>query len=447
MTAATVPLPAPFLPCLGEPTIQFKIWKKMLENYMLVIDATGAAWPEARQRAVLLHCLGTEGQRIFYTLPDTDRTYGSAVTALEKHFSPKINVVAERHKFRQRAQRPDETITQYTAALHELIALCDFGDMEDEMLGDQLVERASNYRIKERLLLEPKLTLEKALEMACQIESAIQSASLLKKEDSVPVQTLHARYSNKPTRQRDKDTSTALTKTKGADYPAKQNRISCYRCGSSTHLANASTCPASKVKCNNCSKIGHFAKVCRSANRHVVREIVVLELTVLYMNDAVSYKDKLVCTVQIGVSDTHSYNIDLIVDTGSSVSILPQDLYQQYFANCPLNEPKVRLVTYSKEDLPVLGCLSARVLYDGMTALATFYIVQSGSPLLGMDLIKALRCHIVGDTVLTSEQNLPVLETSAGTVVGCAKGFVHKIKIQDSHCTCSTKITASAVLG
>lgn len=76
MAAATVPLPAPFLPCPGEPTIQFKIWKKMFENYLLVIDATGAAWPEARQRAVLLHCLGTEGQRIFYTLPNTGTTFG-----------------------------------------------------------------------------------------------------------------------------------------------------------------------------------------------------------------------------------------------------------------------------------------------------------------------------------------------------------------------------------
>uniref|UniRef100_A0AAZ1XLQ6 Uncharacterized protein n=1 Tax=Oreochromis aureus TaxID=47969 RepID=A0AAZ1XLQ6_OREAU len=38
--------------------------------------------------ATLLHCLGTEGQRIFYSLPNTGDTFASAVTALEQHFSP-----------------------------------------------------------------------------------------------------------------------------------------------------------------------------------------------------------------------------------------------------------------------------------------------------------------------------------------------------------------------
>ena len=67
----------------------------MLEKYILVFDAIGEVWPERRKRAVLLHCLGTEGQWLFYTLPDTGRTFDSAVVALEKHFVPKINVVAE----------------------------------------------------------------------------------------------------------------------------------------------------------------------------------------------------------------------------------------------------------------------------------------------------------------------------------------------------------------
>lgn len=98
----------------------------MFENYLLVIDATGDAWPEERKRAVLLHALGTEGQRWFYTLPDSGNTYTTAVAALKKHFVPAVNVVAERHKFRQRTQRTDETINQFLAALRELSAACDF---------------------------------------------------------------------------------------------------------------------------------------------------------------------------------------------------------------------------------------------------------------------------------------------------------------------------------
>src|SRR4029434_8015871 len=65
MTAANVPFPFFFVPCPGEPAVPFKTWIKIFQNYLVVINATEDAWLVARRRAVLLHCLGTEGQRIF----------------------------------------------------------------------------------------------------------------------------------------------------------------------------------------------------------------------------------------------------------------------------------------------------------------------------------------------------------------------------------------------
>ncbi len=56
---------------------------------MLVINATGDSWPEARKRALLLHCLGSEGQRLFYTLPNSSDTLADAIKALEEHLIPK----------------------------------------------------------------------------------------------------------------------------------------------------------------------------------------------------------------------------------------------------------------------------------------------------------------------------------------------------------------------
>ena len=94
-----VPAPAMFLPCPGEPSIPFETWLRMFRNYMLVINATRNAWPTTRKRAILLHCLGAEGQRIFYALPDSGTSLEQAVAALQKHFIPKVNVVVERHTF------------------------------------------------------------------------------------------------------------------------------------------------------------------------------------------------------------------------------------------------------------------------------------------------------------------------------------------------------------
>ncbi len=95
MAVANVPFPSFFLPCPGEPAMPFCTWLRIFENYLRVIDATGDSWPDIRRRAVLLHCLGTEGQRIFYSLPSIGTTYKDAEAALKAYFVPKTNIVAE----------------------------------------------------------------------------------------------------------------------------------------------------------------------------------------------------------------------------------------------------------------------------------------------------------------------------------------------------------------
>ena len=104
MSFASTPLPPSFLPCPGEPPIPLVTWENMFQNYLLVVGAAGDRWPEERKKALLLHSLGTEGQRLFYMLPSQGTTMEEALTALKAHFYPKRNTVAERHAFRKRVQ-------------------------------------------------------------------------------------------------------------------------------------------------------------------------------------------------------------------------------------------------------------------------------------------------------------------------------------------------------
>ena len=86
-----------------------------LEIYAI---ASGLATkPDNVQRATLLHCLGPAVQRIFYTLPGEHEKYDDVKAALNGYLVPKGNVVAERYKFRSRAQRPDEPIDTYLTSL------------------------------------------------------------------------------------------------------------------------------------------------------------------------------------------------------------------------------------------------------------------------------------------------------------------------------------------
>lgn len=51
--------PSAFLECPGEPKVAFDAWK------MLAVG--GSDFPAERTRALLIHCLGTEGQRLYNT--------------------------------------------------------------------------------------------------------------------------------------------------------------------------------------------------------------------------------------------------------------------------------------------------------------------------------------------------------------------------------------------
>ena len=92
------------------------------------------------QLATMFHCLGPSVQRIFSTLPGEKDDLKAARFALEGHFAPKRNVVAERYRFRSRQQHVEEPIDVYVMALLELIKTCDFRELEDEMLRDQIVK-------------------------------------------------------------------------------------------------------------------------------------------------------------------------------------------------------------------------------------------------------------------------------------------------------------------
>ena len=111
----------------------------MFEKVMLA--ANDDALSDARKCALLIHSRGTEGRRLFYTLPVDGDTYSAVLGALTVFFMPKVNVVFERYKFRQRAQRPGESTAQFVAALREIAVYCEFSDLSDEMIRDQLMEK------------------------------------------------------------------------------------------------------------------------------------------------------------------------------------------------------------------------------------------------------------------------------------------------------------------
>ena len=84
MADCSLPPPSPFLALPGEPSVPWIRWIVSFETYLLAANLDNVF--DARKRALLLRCLGAEGQRVHRTFAKST-LYKDAVEHLEEHFA------------------------------------------------------------------------------------------------------------------------------------------------------------------------------------------------------------------------------------------------------------------------------------------------------------------------------------------------------------------------
>lgn len=166
------------------------------------------------------------------------KEYQFLVDSMQAHLKPKTIVISERFTFHRRNQRPGETIAQYITELKRLTEHCAFGDYREEALRDRLVCGMTSEAIQKRLLTEPELTFARAQQIAQSLEAASKGAN---------------------------DLRSSGIKEEGNTYKLRADVKACYRCGYTNHKQE--NCYFKTQRCRNCGKIGHMAKVCKSAKK------------------------------------------------------------------------------------------------------------------------------------------------------------------------------------
>ena len=101
-----------------------------------------------------------------------EKTFEELVEVVKKHHNPKPSVIVERYNFNTRIRKQGETVAAYVAQLRRMTEHCEFGTTLEDMLRDRLVCGIQHKRIQRHLLMESKLTFQKAVELAQSIESA-----------------------------------------------------------------------------------------------------------------------------------------------------------------------------------------------------------------------------------------------------------------------------------
>ena len=235
---------------IGEFQSAQETWQSYVERLQQYFVANDVKSQE-KQRAVLLSAVGPQTYQLIRNLlapsKPTDVSFAGIVDAMQKHIQPLPSVIVQRFNFHSRIRHPGESVSAFVAELRKLSEHCAFGTTLNDMLRDRLVCGISDQRIQRRLLAEPDLSFDKALELSVAAEAAERNTRELDKGTKPPSVHKLSGSGEQPRRG-------------GGAQSSKR----CYRCGGDH---NQEQCRFKDSDCHHCGKRGHIAKVCRSRRR------------------------------------------------------------------------------------------------------------------------------------------------------------------------------------
>lgn len=382
-------------------------WKNWYAQFQIYLRASSLdSQPDQRKVALLLHHMGPESLEIFnsFNLDLDTVTFNELVEKLKSYFLPKVNIAMERHKFFTRTQQIGESIDVYVTALKNLSLSCDFDTIREDLVRDIFVCGLNNNwsNIKERLLNEGAIKLEKALEIAKSIEITKDHTKQLQQGDSSNVINVmnrypakkHANYQaknshtyNSRTHNTQKSKPLAQYNQKSSSHSSNSTYKICSRCGE----VHRYKCPAVGVTCNTCKKKNHFSKMCRYNKTTNSKSVYVRNVdaddddddsNALFLGSLeqsiATPKNSWIISLK-----TMGRDIGCQIDTGAQANVMSLQQFNQIrCSSTQLTSSSTRIMTFSGERLPVIGCTTLECYYNGQQYWIQFHILD-------------LHCHAV----------------------------------------------------
>lgn len=317
-----------------------------------------------KRRAIILSALSESTYKLANNLALPKRIeevdYDQILVLLSNHCTPKQFGFSQKALFYSAVQQAGETPTDWAARVRGLATHCGFRSLE-EALVDRFVMGMLPGHERDKLFIQDQreLSLAKAVDMAESVRCARQAA---------------------------------MMGVAGADaaavFPAKEevfviSKVKCSVCGYTNHKANQ--CRFRNYKCKKCNRKGHLQKMCRSnsSNVNCVQEVDADDDGECVYNICCDRAKPMTTSVCVG-----GVFLEFQIDSGSAVSLICNETYNQYFSNVPLSPTSKKLFSYTGNLIFTKGVLRISVAYKGQNQFMDFFVVSNnGVSLLGRDFI------------------------------------------------------------
>ena len=145
-------------------------WRRWRQRFKVFSLASGISEKNKKvQVATLLHVDGPEALEVYNTFTWEDEGNKEKVNKILEKFEayciPRKNITWQRHLFNTHNQHSDESFDQYLTDLKTKAQSCEFNDLKDGLIRDRIVCGIIHDKIRSRLLREPDLTLQRAVEI------------------------------------------------------------------------------------------------------------------------------------------------------------------------------------------------------------------------------------------------------------------------------------------
>ncbi|CAI9717435.1 Hypothetical predicted protein [Octopus vulgaris] len=144
-------------------------WKKWKKEFNLFLIATESDMkPDKVKTSMFLTCIGSKGRDIHSTLdfdsPDEEMNLQRVIEKFDAYCEPRKNITFLRHKFFTCGQAEHQKFDEYVVELRQKAQQCEFGNLTDSLTKDILICGIRDMRLRERLLREPNLDLQKTIQ-------------------------------------------------------------------------------------------------------------------------------------------------------------------------------------------------------------------------------------------------------------------------------------------
>ena len=379
-------------------------WKKFKQKFTLYNVASGMSEKQNKsQTSMLLHVIGDSALDLYNTFVFAEgesMVLEKVLDKFEEYCMPKRNLTYERHRFFMRNQLVHESIDQYATELRSRAQSCEFSSLKESLIQDRIICGILDDGLRERLLRQDNLTLDKTLQVcraAEQTRAQAQALSSTGENASIPVDFLSK------TKKKFSGSRSKQSKPQGGSTSKPQGRTDSDACGRCGYQHSKDKCPAQGQTCKKCGKQNHFAKCCRTRIAKV-NELQHLE---------VDSEDFAICSVDTEESKKE-WKLNLLVndqlvefklDTGAQANLLPETVFKRLKPKPKLQKARVRLIGYyDRVPIPCIGRCFVQVEYKGVTHRVSCLVIPGDrKPLLGLQTCEDM--HLVKRVLNVDEQS------------------------------------------